>query len=177
MSSPSAPPSPERFFETITGYQRAAALKGAVDLDLFSAIGGGAETAASLAGRCGASARGVRILCDYLTTLGFLAKEGDRYRLTPDSAAFLDRRSQPEGRRSPVLLRDPAADETRIDGIREQHDVAGPRDGLGELAIRARARVGLVEKRIGGLALLLPVTNVDGDDPGRAPMQIVDEER
>jgi hypothetical protein len=35
----------------------------------------------------------MRILCDYLTTLGFLGKVGDRYALTADSAAFLDRRS------------------------------------------------------------------------------------
>jgi 2-polyprenyl-3-methyl-5-hydroxy-6-metoxy-1,4-benzoquinol methylase len=85
-------PSPELFFDTITAYQRTAALKGALELDLFSAIGDGA-TGGAVADRCGASARGVRMLCDYLTSLGFLVKEGDRYRLTPDSAAFLDRRS------------------------------------------------------------------------------------
>src|SRR5262249_52031288 len=86
-------PSPELFFDTITAYQRVGALKGAVDLDLFSAIGAGRETAATLAARCDASPRGVRILCDYLTTLGFLVKDGDRYGLTADSATFLDRRS------------------------------------------------------------------------------------
>jgi SAM-dependent methyltransferase len=86
-------PSPELFFETITGYQRVGALKGALDLGLFSAIGRGRATAPDLAARCGASPRGVRILCDYLTTLGFLLKEGDRYGLTADSATFLDRGS------------------------------------------------------------------------------------
>jgi hypothetical protein len=35
----------------------------------------------------------VRILADYLTIQGFMIKEGDRYKLTPDSALFLDRRS------------------------------------------------------------------------------------
>jgi predicted O-methyltransferase YrrM len=39
------------------------------------------------------SARGGRILADYLTTLGFLEKHGDRYSLTPDSAVFLVRGS------------------------------------------------------------------------------------
>lgn len=86
-------PSPELFFETMWGYQRTAALKGALELDLFTAVGEGNVTAAAVAARCGASPRGARILCDYLTVLGFLVKEGERYALTPDSAAFLDRRS------------------------------------------------------------------------------------
>ncbi len=33
------------------------------------------------------------MLCDYLTMIGFLTKHGGDYSLTPDSAAFLDRRS------------------------------------------------------------------------------------
>ena len=88
-----SPPSPDLFFETVWGYQRTAALKGALELDLFTAVGEGHATAAALAARCGASPRGARILCDYLTVLGFLVKDGERYALTPDSAAFLDRRS------------------------------------------------------------------------------------
>ena len=88
-----ATPSPDAFLGTMTAYQRSAALKGAVDLDLFTAIGAGAVTAAAVAERCAASPRGARILCDYLTAAGFLRKDGDRYALTPDSAAFLDRRS------------------------------------------------------------------------------------
>jgi ubiquinone/menaquinone biosynthesis C-methylase UbiE len=84
---------PERFLETATAYQRTAALKGAIELDLFTVIGKGSATAAVLADRCRASERGIRILCDYLTVLGFLVKEADRYALAPDSAAFLDRGS------------------------------------------------------------------------------------
>jgi ubiquinone/menaquinone biosynthesis C-methylase UbiE len=78
---------------TLTAYQEAAALKGAIDLELFSAVAEGADTAEALAERCAASLRGVRILADYLTVLGFLTKAGGRYGLTPESAAFLDRRS------------------------------------------------------------------------------------
>ncbi len=87
------PPSPDPFLGAMTAYQRSAALKGALDLDLFTAIGAGASTVKALAERCGASARGTRILCDYLTAAGFLHKDGDRYALTADSAAFLDRGS------------------------------------------------------------------------------------
>ncbi|MGH9650659.1 MAG: methyltransferase family protein, partial [Terriglobales bacterium] len=95
MSSPSATtqPSPVLFFETINAYQRTAALKTALELNLFTTIGEGAATAPELARRCQAAERGIRILCDYLVVVGFLTKDGNRYGLTPDTATFLDRRS------------------------------------------------------------------------------------
>jgi 2-polyprenyl-3-methyl-5-hydroxy-6-metoxy-1,4-benzoquinol methylase len=86
-------PTPERLFDTINAFQRSASIKGAIDLDLFTAIGEGVNTSQALAKRCGAAERGIRILSDYLVTIGFLSKSGGRYTLTPDSAAFLDRRS------------------------------------------------------------------------------------
>src|SRR6266849_1312183 len=86
-------PDPSVIFETLNAYQRSLALKGAIDLELFTHIAEGANTAAPLAERCKASQRGVRILCDYLTINGFLTKTGSTYGLTADSAAFLDRRS------------------------------------------------------------------------------------
>ena len=94
MSEQMQQPSPELFFETVNAYQRTAAIKAAVELDLFTAIGEGKETAQELAARCKASERGIRILCDYLVIIGFLTKEDGRYHLTQDSAIFLDRRSQ-----------------------------------------------------------------------------------
>ncbi|HEY1189937.1 MAG TPA: methyltransferase [Gemmata sp.] len=86
-------PSPALFFDTINGFQRTEALRAAIELDLFTHIGQGAGTAPDLATACGASPRGVRILADYLTILGFLTKTGERYELTPDSAVFLSRNS------------------------------------------------------------------------------------
>jgi 2-polyprenyl-3-methyl-5-hydroxy-6-metoxy-1,4-benzoquinol methylase len=79
--------------EALSGYQRTAAIKAAVDLDLFTAVGSGSRTINGLAARCGAAERGVRILADYLAAAGFLTKDGDGYDLTADSAAYLDRRS------------------------------------------------------------------------------------
>ena len=92
-SSAAQQPSPQLFFQTINAYQRTEALKAAIELDLFTAIGEGSTTTSELAKRCGASERGVRILSDFLTIIGFLNKEGDRYHLTQDSAVFLDKRS------------------------------------------------------------------------------------
>ena len=86
-------PSPELFFRTVNAYQQPAAIRAAVELDLFTAIAEGARTAPALAARCQASERGVRILCDYLVVLGFLTKDAGGYGLTQDSAVFLDRRS------------------------------------------------------------------------------------
>src|SRR4051794_36340170 len=86
-------PSPALFFETINSYQRTDALRAAIELNLFSPMSAGPRTAGELAAGCNASPRGTRILADYLVILGFLAKQGERYGLTPDSAAFLDRKS------------------------------------------------------------------------------------
>jgi len=77
------------FWDTVNGYQKTAALRAAIELGLFTAIGRGSQTADVLATKAGASPRGVRILCDYLTVIGFLEKSGSNYRLTPDSAMFL----------------------------------------------------------------------------------------
>src|SRR5262245_41549032 len=86
-------PSPLLFFETVNAYQRTEALKAAIELDLFTAIGEGRGTVKELAERCQASERGVRILCDFLTVIGFLTKQDNGYQLTQDTAIFLDKRS------------------------------------------------------------------------------------
>jgi ubiquinone/menaquinone biosynthesis C-methylase UbiE len=95
MSSPdpTALATPELVIQTLTAYQRSAALRAAVDLDLFRAVGEGPGEAAWLARRCGASERGIRILCDYLVTIGLLNKSDGHYQHTPTSATFLDPRS------------------------------------------------------------------------------------
>lgn len=86
-------PSPERLFQALNAYQLTACLRGAIELDLFTAIAEGNDTAAAIASRIGASERGTRILCDYLSVAGFMEKSSGRYRLMPDAALFLDRSS------------------------------------------------------------------------------------
>ncbi len=93
-TTPQAPePSPILFFQTATAYQRTYALKAALEVGLFSALGEGADTAKALAQRCQASERGMRILCDFLTIIGFRTKHGNEYSATVDTAGFLDQRS------------------------------------------------------------------------------------
>ena len=86
-------PTPERIFNTLNAYEQTAVLKTAIELDVFTAIGEGVNTAAALAARVKAAERGIRILCDNLVILGFLTKAENRYGLTDESALFLDRRS------------------------------------------------------------------------------------
>lgn len=94
MSSPQMQqPNPALLFQTINAYQRTEAIKSAIELEVFTAIGEGKKTAAEIAQRCGAAERGIRILCDFLTIMGFLTKSEGTYSLTPDSAMFLDKKS------------------------------------------------------------------------------------
>jgi len=85
-------PSPVLFFQTVNAHQRTEALKTAIELDVFTAIGEGNTSAADIAKRCQASEKGMRVLCDFLTIMEMLTKQGDRYALTLDSATFLDKR-------------------------------------------------------------------------------------
>jgi SAM-dependent methyltransferase len=85
--------SPALVFDTLFAYQRTAALRAAIEIDLFRALGEGPGDVASLARRCSASERGTRILCDFLTVVGLLTKAEGRYANTPTSAMFLDPRS------------------------------------------------------------------------------------
>jgi len=92
-AAPQQQPSPMLFFDTINAYQRTAALKAAIELELFTAIGEGATTPEAIALRCQASVRGIRILADYLAVIGFITRNNGQYALTQDTAFFLDRRS------------------------------------------------------------------------------------
>lgn len=88
-----APLTPAIIFDMLQAHHRTAALKAAVDLDVFRAVGEGPGDVASIARHCKASERGTRILCDFLVINGVLAKENGHYKHTPVSAAFLDPRS------------------------------------------------------------------------------------
>jgi len=92
-SSAAQQPSPVLFFQTINAHQRTEALKAAIELEVFTAIGEGNTTGAEIAKRCQTSEKGMRVLCDYLTTMEMLTKQGNQYALTLDSSVFLDKRS------------------------------------------------------------------------------------
>lgn len=86
-------PNPANIFDTLNAYQKSAALKAAIELDLFTAIARGHNDADAIAKAISASERGTRMLCDYLTLNGFLMKAKDQYSLNADAAMFLDKSS------------------------------------------------------------------------------------
>jgi 2-polyprenyl-3-methyl-5-hydroxy-6-metoxy-1,4-benzoquinol methylase len=69
------------------------ALKGAIELEIFTHIAAGATTVAQIAQLAKASEKGVRVLCDYLTINGFLVKNHGAYGLAPETGIFLDKKS------------------------------------------------------------------------------------
>ena len=94
MSTPATQqPSPQLFFQTINAHMRTEALKAAIELEVFTAIGEGNATPAEIAKRCQTSEKGMRILCDYLTIMEMLTKQDGHYGLTLDSSVFLDKHS------------------------------------------------------------------------------------
>jgi predicted O-methyltransferase YrrM len=83
-----APETFEKLMQTMRGFQESRALLTAVELDLFSAVGAGAE-AAQVAAKTGCDARAARMLLDALVAIGALEKRGGRFHNTPETAKFL----------------------------------------------------------------------------------------
>ena len=92
-ATPAVMPNPGRLFQTFNAYQQTAAMRAAIELDVFTAIADRHTTAEEISQHVGAAERGIRILCDFLTVMGYLTKNGAHYGLAPDAALFLDRRS------------------------------------------------------------------------------------
>jgi len=110
-------PNPARIFETLNAHYQSAALRGAIELEIFSLIAQGYRTAAAVAERSTADPRAMRILCDFLVVHEFLTKQGHEYGLTPTSAVFLDKKS-------PGYLGGIARFVNSADQLRAFHDVA-----------------------------------------------------
>lgn len=80
---------PMPIFDALYGACQSATLAAAVELNLFTEIGRSAGSAESLAARTGYPVRGLRILMNALSKMGFLVKDGENYSLAPVSATFL----------------------------------------------------------------------------------------
>lgn len=74
--------------ETMRGFEESRVLLTAVELDVFTAVGGGA-TAAETAKKLGTNARATETLLNALVAVGALAKKDGIFRNTPDTARYL----------------------------------------------------------------------------------------
>jgi (2Fe-2S) ferredoxin/predicted O-methyltransferase YrrM len=78
---------PDRLNEMIRGFMPSSCILTALELDIFTAVGDGAN-AEQIGTRIHANARAVGTLLNALVALGLLSKSGDDYRNTPESARF-----------------------------------------------------------------------------------------
>lgn len=88
---------PSHIMQVGTGFMASKTLLSAVELELFTRLGGEAMTGAEIAEQLGLDARAVPDFPDALVALGLLDRDGEggdaRYRNTDATAAFLDRSS------------------------------------------------------------------------------------
>ncbi|MGA7155578.1 MAG: methyltransferase [Acidobacteriaceae bacterium] len=90
MNSPEAVPvTPERIMQFAWGYAPPLILEAAIRHRVFDVLDGGAKTLGEVSKETGASERGLSAVMNALVGMGFLAKDGRSYSLTPESAAFL----------------------------------------------------------------------------------------
>lgn len=78
---------PERLEQMIRGFMPSRCMLTALELDIFTAVGEGAN-AEQVGTKVHANARAVSMLLNALVALGVLSKSGDEYRNTPESARF-----------------------------------------------------------------------------------------
>src|SRR5512147_1537785 len=81
--------SPVPILQVATGFWASQALLTAVDLRVFTVLFGGPKTAAEIAGEISADPNGLEALLDANCELGFLHRNGYRYRNDEVSNAFL----------------------------------------------------------------------------------------
>ncbi|WP_263415936.1 methyltransferase [Terriglobus albidus] len=89
MSTTPAPVTPERIMQFGWGYAPTLAIEAAIHHHVFDVLDGEPKTLTETAAATGASERGLRSIMNLLVGLGLLERSGDKYRLTPESEAFL----------------------------------------------------------------------------------------
>ena len=80
---------PQRIMQLSWGYALPLIIEAAVKHRLFDLLDAAPKTAPQLAKEARASVRGVTAICNALVGLRLLAREGDCYKLVPESATFL----------------------------------------------------------------------------------------
>ena len=81
-------PDPGPIMQAMSAFWVSGAFRGAIDLDLFTHVARGADTAEKLAQATGATLRGVRAIADAMVSLGLLNKENGRYANPPLTEMF-----------------------------------------------------------------------------------------
>jgi 3-hydroxy-5-methyl-1-naphthoate 3-O-methyltransferase len=88
-ATPAAGPNPDRIMQLAWAYAPPLILESALHFRVFDLLDEKPRGTAELSRLSGASERGLRVILNALVGLEFLTRDGDCYRLTPESAAFL----------------------------------------------------------------------------------------
>jgi SAM-dependent methyltransferase len=83
----------DHFYTTVNAYFRTSAVKAAIELGVFDAVGEQGSTLSEIAHATNAFERGIRILCRYLVAIGFMKQRDETYYLTREMSMFLERKS------------------------------------------------------------------------------------
>lgn len=87
---PGSPLTPERLMQFAWGYSIPLMIEAALEHHVFDVLDKGPRTLEEISAQTGASARGLGAIMNGLVSFQLLAKDsGQRYALTPESAAFL----------------------------------------------------------------------------------------
>jgi ubiquinone/menaquinone biosynthesis C-methylase UbiE len=84
-----APVTPERIYQFAFAYAPPLALEAAIRHRVFDVLDSGAKSLDEVQTATGASKRGLSAILNFLVGLDFLRKEGEKFALAPESAAFL----------------------------------------------------------------------------------------
>jgi SAM-dependent methyltransferase len=94
MSEPPVSPDPDLVYSLFTGIYKPQLMRIALTLDVFTPLTSGPDDAQAVAQACGCSPTGIRVLLDYLSSIGVLEHHSDKYTLTLSAATFLVPKTQ-----------------------------------------------------------------------------------
>jgi (2Fe-2S) ferredoxin/predicted O-methyltransferase YrrM len=148
---------PDRLDQMIRGYMPSRCLLTALELDVFTAVGDGAN-AEKVGAKIDASARGVSMLLNAMVSLGLLSKSGNDFKNTPESARFFVQSSK-DNHRNGLLhmgkiwhawstLTDAVRRGTLIPTVRDKSP-EGTRNFIDAMQRNAKDRAPLVVKALG----------------------------
>lgn len=89
MSEPPVAPDPAFVYSLFTGVYKPQLVRIALTLDVFTPLASGPADAQAVAQACGCSPSGIRLLLDYMSSIGVLERHANDYALTPTAATFL----------------------------------------------------------------------------------------
>ncbi len=148
---------PDRIDQMIRGFMPSRCILTALELDIFTAVGDGAN-AEQIGATINANGRAVGMLLNALVALGFLSKSGDDYKNTPESARFFVQGSK-DNQRNGLLhtaniwhrwstMTDAVRTGTRVP-IDRDHTAEWTRNFIAGMQRNAKDRALLVVKAVG----------------------------